>query len=82
MDDIHLSAPECIADLYSLFTWIMPKSDYHCFGNYGLSEAFIQDMDISLDLHPMQFRSHGPYISIWFGKGYTRLWYKDIHEYE
>lgn len=82
MDGIHLSAPECIADLYSLFTWIMPESDHNYFGSYGLSEAFIQDMNITLDLYSMQFGSCDQYLSIWFGKGYNRLWYKDIHEYE
>ena len=82
MDDKHFSAPNCIADLYSLFTWVMPNSDFNCFGNHGLNEAFIQDMDITLDLYSMQFGSCDQYLSVWLGKGYTRLWYKDIHEYE
>lgn len=82
MDDTYLSAPKGIADLYSLFIWVMPKSDFNCFGSFGLSEAFIRDMNISLDLYSMQSGSCDPYLSVWLGKGYTRLWYKDIHQYE
>ena len=82
MEYKHLSAPECIADLYSLFTWVMPNSDYNYFASYGLSEAFIRDMDITLDLYSIQSGSCDPYRSIWLIKNYNRLWHKDIHEYE
>ena len=82
MEYKHLSAPECIADLYSLFIWIMPKSNHNYFGCHGLSEAFLEDMNMSLDLYSMQFGSCDPYHSIWLIKDYDRLWCKDIHEYE
>lgn len=82
MDDIHLPAPESIVDLYSLFTWVMPKSDHRFFGCHGLSEAFLKDINVTLDLYSMQFGSCDPYRSIWLVKGYDRLWCKDIHQYE
>lgn len=82
MEYTDITAPGRIADLYSLFTWVMPKSDHRFFGCHGLSEAFIQDIDVTLDLYSMQFGSCDPYLSIWFSKGYNRLWQKDIHEYE
>ena len=83
MDDIHLPAPEVIADLYSLFAWIMPESDRHYFGSYSLSEVVIYETDITLDLFTIQMGSCDPYISIWYTKGLTdRLWCKDIHKYE
>lgn len=83
MDEVHLSAPDRIADLYSLFAWIMPESERHYFGSYGLSEAVIYDTDITLDLFTIQMGSCDPYISIWYTKGLTdRLWSKDIHQYE
>ena len=83
MDNKHLSAPECITDLYSLFAWIIPESDRHYFGSHGLSEAVIYETDITLDLFTIQFGSCDPYISIWYTKGLTdRLWGTDIHQYE
>lgn len=79
----HLSAPEGIANLYSLFAGIMPESDNHYFGSYGLCEAVIYETDITLVLFTVQMSSCDPYISIWYTKGLTdRLWYKDIHQYE
>lgn len=82
MEHTDITAPRSIADLYSLFVWVMPKSNYNYFGSYGLSEAFIHDMNVTLDLYSMQFGSCDPYFSIWLVKGYNRLWYKDIHQYE
>ena len=83
MDEVHLSAPDGIADLYSLFAWIMPESDRHYFGSYSLSEAVIYETDMTLDLFTIQMGSCDPYISIWYTKGLTdRLWSKDIHQYE
>lgn len=82
MDDIHLPAPECITDLYSLFAWVMLKNSHKFFGCYGLSQAYIYDMDITLNLFSEQFSSCDPYFSIQYFKDSNPLWYKNIHKYE
>ena len=82
MDDKHLSAPKSITDLYSLFVWAMSKSTHNYFGCYGLNEAFLEGMNMSLVLYSTQSGLCDPYSSIWLIKDYDCLWWKDIHQYE
>ena len=82
MEYTDLSAPRSVADLYPLFAWVMPKSSYTFFGCYGLSQAFIYDMDVTIDLFTTQVGSSEPYFSIQYIKGIDSLWCKDIHKYE
>ena len=77
-----LSAPRSVANLYSLFAWVMLKSSHKFFGCYGLSQAFIHDMDVTLTLFSERFSSDNPYFSIQYNKNLDSLWYMDIHKYE
>lgn len=83
MEYTDLPAPRSIADLYSLFTWVMLKSDHKFFGCYGLSQAYMYDIDVTINLLSEQFSSCDPYFSIqYYFKDSDPLWYKDIHKYE
>ena len=82
MEYTDLSAPRTIADLYSLFAWVMPKSNHNYFGCHGLCQALIYDIDVTLNLFSEQFGSCDPYFSIQYYIETDYLWCKDIHEYE
>lgn len=82
MEYTDLSAPRSVVDLYSLFAWVMPKSNHNYFGCYGLSQALIYNMDVTLNLISEQFGSCDPYYCIQYYKELKYLWSKDIHQYE
>lgn len=82
MEYTDLSAPRSVVDLYSLFTWVMPESNHNYFSCYGLSQAYIYDTDVTINLFSEQFSSCDPYFNIQYFKDSDPLWYKDIHKYE